>query len=136
MSSTPRPVTGADVPRQRHEPGPDALARLVDGLEELAAQPPEVWRGELRARLAQVRTLLAEESPGPDDWLQARRSTVLRERNALLDRVTATRRQVLVDDVDRAAYEVRRLAACVRRHLQRVNDVVWDEVEFEVGGSE
>lgn len=138
MDSVPK--TGGGAGWQSHpvgHRGPDAVDRLVAGLEHLAGQPPQAWRAEFVDRLALVRTLLAEESPGPADWLQSRRSMLLRERNALLDRITATRLGVLAaDDVDRVIHDVQRLAACVRRHLQKVSDVAWDEVEFEVGGSE
>ncbi|MBE7324058.1 hypothetical protein IEQ44_05280 [Nocardioides sp. Y6] len=132
-------TTGGTAPEQPHDGHrrPDAVDDLVAGLEGLSGRPPKVWRRELLDRLDRTRTLLVEESQGPDDWLQARRSSLLRERNSLLDRITLTRHRVIgTDDVDRVAYDVRRLAACLRRHLQRVNDVAWDEVELEVGGSE
>lgn len=131
------PTSSGGTPRPGGGQGTDALDALVADLEDLAARPPHVWRRELLERLDRARTLLASESREPDDWLQARRSTLLRERNALLDRITVTRHRVMgEEDVDRVAYDVRRLAACLRRHLQRVSDVAWDEVEFEVGGSD
>lgn len=131
------PTSSGGTPRPGDGQGTDALDALVADLEDLAARPPHIWRRELLERLDRARTLLASESREPDDWLQARRSTLLRERNALLDRITVTRHRVMgEEDVDRVAYDVRRLAACLRRHLQRVSDVAWDEVEFEVGGSD
>lgn len=113
------------------------LKGLVADLAGLVARPDAEWRGELVARLGHVRTLLADEASGPADWLQARRSTLVRERDALLDRVDDTRLVVLgADDLDQALHAVQRLVARVRHHLQRVSDVAWDEVEYEVGGSE
>lgn len=137
MGTVPTSSGGTPRPHGGDSLGPDAVDELTDGLEGLSGEPAYVWRRVLLERLDRTRTLLATESRGPDDWLQARRSTLMRERNALLDRITVTRHRVIgEEDVDRVAYEVRRLAARVRRHLQRVSDVAWDEVEFEVGGSE
>jgi hypothetical protein len=38
--------------------------------------------------------------------------------------------------VDRVREELRRLVADIARHVQRINDLVYDEVELELGGSE
>ena len=112
------------------------LARLVDDLERLAPGPLPIWRTAVLRRLGDVRDMLVRETPGPCDWLAARRDGAYRERVVLLDRISNQRLQVLgVEDVDRVSYDLRRLVADVRRHLQRVRDLAYDEVEYEVGGS-
>ncbi len=35
-----------------------------------------------------------------------------------------------------SARELRRLVADISRHMQRLNDLVYDDVEIELGGSE
>ena len=83
--------------------------------------------------LRRLEALLLDEPAGPDDWLQARRACVLRERDRLRDRVRTLRAQ---GPAAVAPTELRRLEADVAHHLQRVSDLAYDEVEFEVGGSE
>ena len=39
-------------------------------------------------------------------------------------------------DVERVRRELRRLVADIARHMQRLNDLVYDDVEIELGGSE
>ncbi|GGD12706.1 hypothetical protein [Nocardioides daphniae] len=138
MSKSGAGALDPSIPVQRQAPdSADALTRAIADLDRLADGPLGVWRATLLARLDEVRELLVVESPGPVDWLEARRSVAVRERNVLLDRLTVQRHQVLgVEDVDRTSYEVRRLVADVRRHLQRLHDIAYDEVEFEAGGSE
>jgi hypothetical protein len=96
------------------------------------------WRWTVRQRMAGVRDALMGEGGDPEDgWLAARGGTAFRERNALLGRVSALGPQVLENpDVERVRAELRRLVADIRRHMQRVNDLVYDDVELELGGSE
>jgi hypothetical protein len=96
------------------------------------------WRWTVRQRMAGVRDALMGEAGDPEDgWLAARGGTAFRERNALLGRVSALGPQVLENpDVERVRAELRRLVADIRRHMQRVNDLVYDDVELELGGSE
>jgi hypothetical protein len=115
-----------------------AMTRLEHVLEHYAQSTPlSVWRWAVLQRMNAVREVLVAETAVPPDWLEARRSSALRERNSLLDRMTVLRFRVLADcDVDRATYDMRRLVVDVRHHLQRLNDIAYDEVEGEVGGSE
>ena len=96
------------------------------------------WRWTVRQRMAAVRDALAGEAGDPEDgWLAARGGTAFRERNILLGRMSALGPQVLENpDVDRVRAELRRLVADIGRHVQRLNDLVYDDVELELGGSE
>jgi hypothetical protein len=39
-------------------------------------------------------------------------------------------------DVERVRSELRRLVSDISRHMQRRNDLMYDDVEIELGGSE
>lgn len=102
------------------------------------------WRWTMRQRMAAVREALVEEvPPAPegaatgDGWLAARGGSAFRERNALLMRLGTLGTRVLEDpDVGAVRAEVARLVADVGRHVQKVNDLAYDAVEMELGGSE
>jgi hypothetical protein len=96
------------------------------------------WRWTVRQRMAAVRDVLVGEAGDPQDgWLAARGGRSFRERNLLLGRMSELGPQVLESpDVDRVRVELRRLVADIARHLQRLNDLAYDEVEIELGGSE
>ena len=100
------------------------------------------WRWTVRQRMAAVRDALIGESgnepSGQDDgWLAARGGSAFRERNVLLARLSALGPPVLESpDVEAIRIEVKRLASDVGRHLQRLHDLAYDEVEMELGGSE
>ena len=96
------------------------------------------WRWTVRQRMAGVRDALAgERGHSEDGWLAARGGRAYRERNQLLGRISALGPQVLENpDVERVRAELRRLVKDVSRHVQRLNDLVYDEVELELGGSE
>ena len=96
------------------------------------------WRWTVRQRMAAVRDALIGEVGNPDDgWLAARGGTAFRERNMLLGRMIDIGPQVLESpDVEAVRIEVKRLLADIGRHMQRLNDLAYDEVELELGGSE
>ncbi len=96
------------------------------------------WRWTVRQRMAGVRDVLAGEAGDPEDgWLAARGGRAFRERNVLLGRMSELGPQVLESpDVERIRSELRRLVADIGRHVQRLNDLVYDDVELELGGSE
>ena len=99
---------------------------------------PDSWRRSVRQQLAGVRDLLLSESAQHEDtWLAARGETMLRQRNALLARFSILDARVLeAEDVMLVCAELKRLLADVAHHVQRVNDLAYDEVEQELGGSD
>jgi len=117
----------------------DALLAL-----EQAIGPPRVgsnignWRFSVRQRLSSVReALIVEETGTSDAWLTARNGAALRERGTLLSRLAALAAEVLErPDLEGPRGELRRLVGDLRRHLQHLNDLAYDEVELELGGGD
>ena len=69
--------------------------------------------------------------------MAARGGSAFRERNALLGRMVDLGPMVLESpDVEAIRLELKRLLADIGRHMQRLNDIAYDEVEMEIGGSE
>ena len=121
----------------------DPLRELSAALESQrrSATPDAVsgtWRWRVRQQLAGIRDVLACESTWQQDtWLAARGDAILRERNALLARLSVLGSQVLSSaDVASLRRDLHRLRTDVAHHLQRRHDLAYDEVEYEVGGSE
>jgi hypothetical protein len=120
------------------------MTTAMQGLQQALEAPrrPGVplgnWRWAVRQRMAAVRdALLAETGHGVEGWLAAREIGLLRERNTLLGRLSALGPQVLENpDVDEVRTDLHRLLVDVSHHVQRVNDLAYDEVELELGGSE
>lgn len=96
------------------------------------------WRWSVRRELVPVRDRLLREHPVRGEaWLSARASRTLRERDELITRLSLLASEVLVTDrVDDVADQLSRLLADIARHQQRVDDLAWDDVELEIGGSE
>jgi hypothetical protein len=119
---------------------PMALQALDQSLDapRRAGIPLGNWRWVVRQRMVAVRDeLLGEKAGSKDGWLAARGGAAFRERNALLSRLSALSAQVLeTPDVETTRMELKRLVVDVNRHLQRLNDIAYDEVEMEIGGSE
>ena len=119
---------------------PLALQALDQSLDapRRAGVPLGNWRWMIRQRMGAVRDeLLGETAGSKDGWLAARGGAAFRERNALLSRLTELSAQVLeTPDVEATRMELKRLVADVNRHMQRLNDIAYDEVEMEIGGSE
>ena len=118
----------------------DALKRLDCALD--APRRPGIplgnWRWVVRQRMAAVRDALAGETAGSEDgWLAARGGSAFRERNALLSRLAILAPRVLeTPDPETTRLELKRLVVDISRHLQRLNDLAYDEVELELRGSE
>ena len=67
----------------------------------------------------------------------ARGGAAIRERNALLDRLTALGPPVLESpEVEQVRVDLKRLLTDIAHHFQRLHDLAYDEVELELGGSE
>lgn len=132
---------------RRQEPAISTSTALTEALHALAAAakaprregaPTTSWRWSVRQRMASVRdALMQENSASGDGWLAARGGVAFRERNTLLARLGDLGTQVLEDpDIEHLLADIGRLVTDVSHHLQRVNDLAYDEVEMELGGSE
>ena len=119
---------------------PAALQSLDHALD--APRRPGIplgnWRWVVRQRMGAVRDALVGEAAGSDDgWLAARGGSAFRERNALLGRLSTLGPEILeTPDVEATRLELKRLLVDIQRHVQRLNDLAYDEVELELGGSE
>ena len=118
----------------------DALRALDHALDAPrgAGVPLGNWRWSVRQRLVIVRDRLVAETMGSQDgWLAARGGAAFRERNALLARLSILGPQILeTPDIEGTRIELKRLLMDIQRHVQRLNDLAYDEVELELGGSE
>lgn len=119
------------------------MVEALRGLEQAIVPPrPGVplgnWRWSLRQRLAAVRDALVDENPSAaDGWLAARGGQAFRERGQLIARLTQLADAALVaPDPEALRQELRRLIGDIGRHVQRLNDLVYDAVELELGGEE
>jgi hypothetical protein len=119
---------------------PLALQALDHSLDapRRAGIPLGNWRWVVRQRMGAVRDeLLGEKAGSKDGWLAARGGAAFRERNALLARLSALSAQVLeTPDVEATRMDLKRLVVDINRHMQRLNDIAYDEVAMEIGGSE
>ncbi len=116
------------------------LEHALLGLQQALDAPRRhyVWRRLVRHRMAAVAQALTREVARESDaWLAAREQTVRRERDALLRRLGSLGRQVLDSpDVEPVRTELQRLVGDLEHHRQRLNDLVYDSVSLELGGSE
>ncbi len=125
-------------------PTSTAMNTAITGLAAAAQQPlregapTTSWRWSVRQTMAAVRDALMQENSGSDDgWLAARGGAAFRERNTLLARLGDLGTRALEDpDVAAVRADVGRLVTDVSRHVQRINDLAYDEVELELGGEE
>jgi hypothetical protein len=113
----------------------------VDGLERALQSPPsfqQSWRDIVRHRARQVADALTAESPvARESWLSARAGHLDRERNRLLARLSVLGSLLCEStDLDQVRDSLSRLALDVRHHHQRMNDMAYDELALDVGGSE
>lgn len=100
--------------------------------------PTGSWWGLVREHLTGLRDALVSEAEQPEDgWLAARGGTILRERNALVHRLSTLGSDLLDSpEIDTVRVEIKRLIADVGHHVQRLHDLAYDAVELELGGSE
>lgn len=96
------------------------------------------WRWSVKQRLVAVRDRLVAETLGPQDgWLAARGGAAFRERNSLLTRLSVLTPAVLEEhDAEEVRRDLKRLVIDIARHVQHVHDLVYDDVEMELGGEE
>ena len=116
------------------------LEHAIQGLRQAVDTPRRhhMWRWLVRNRLSAVKDSLgSDQHPGGEAWLAAREFSLLRERNVLLQDLAAIGPPVLEDpDVERVHTDLLRLMDRLERYRQRANDLVYDSVSLELGGSE
>lgn len=120
---------------QAHE----TLSAAIGGLTLALDAPADAgWAWRVRQRMVAVREALLTDPGGwPDGWLAARAGRMVRHRDQLLIRVRDLGRRVVEDGDDQEVRaELLRLITDLEHHQQRLNDLVWDAVELELGGSE
>jgi hypothetical protein len=116
------------------------LEHAIIGLQHAVNAPRRhlTWRRLVRNRMAGVREALTRELPREGDaWLAARELTLRRERDVLLRRLSTLGSLVLeAPDLETVRSDLDRLVADLEHHRQRLNDLVYDSVSLELGGSE
>lgn len=116
------------------------LDHALVGLEQALDRPRrhQMWRWLVRHRVGAVLEALAgEKFRSADAWLECRQSTLVRERDALSLKLDHLAGQILdVTDVEPVCAELHRMLTELGRHRQRLNDLVYDTVALELGGSE
>lgn len=114
-----------------------SLAQAIDA-PRVPGTPLGNWRWTVRQRMAAVREGLARETAeAPDGWLAARETTVLRDRNALITRLSVLGQDVLESpEVEQVRRDLKRLFTDIQHYRQKVHDLAYDAVEIELGGSE
>ncbi len=116
------------------------LEHALIGLRQALEAPRRygTWRRLVRNRMASVQAALARDwVRGGDAWLTAREATLQRERDVLGQRLATLGRSVLdAPDVAEMRVELGRLLADLEHHRQRINDLVYDSVGLELGGSD
>ena len=116
------------------------LEHAILGLEQALRTPRRhhAWRWLVRHRMAAVRDALTHEPlRDGDGWLAAREGSLQRDRAALVARLALLGPRVLEDpDVEVVRVELQRMVGDLERHRQKLNDLVYDAVSLELGGSE
>jgi hypothetical protein len=117
------------------------LAHALDGLERALLTPPRLqqsWRYLVKQRLNWVDAALASDaSPDAEPWLQPRLEGLHRERARLMGRTSLLASTICeAVDLEPVRESLARLVHDLERYQQRVNDVAYDAVDMDVGGSE
>jgi len=116
------------------------LEHAILGLQQALDTPKRHhdWRWLVRHRMAAVKNALSQEQTREGDaWLAAREVVLHRDRNSLLRRLGALGPLVLdAPDIEQVRTQLARLVVDLEHHRQRLNDLVYDSVSLELGGSE
>jgi hypothetical protein len=116
------------------------LDHAIVGLEQALEKPPrqQTWRLLVRQRLAAVvEALGGENTRAADAWLACRQSRLVRERETLSIKLDRLAGQVVDSaDVEPLRVELKRIVGELGRYRQRLNDLLYDSVALELGGSE
>jgi vacuolar-type H+-ATPase subunit D/Vma8 len=117
------------------------LAHALDGLEKALRTPPRLqqsWRYLVKQRLTWVEAALAADpQQETDPWLEPRLAQLQRERVRLRSHVSLIA-STICDATDLAPVResLARLVHDLEHYQQRVNDLAYDAVDLDVGGSE
>jgi hypothetical protein len=116
------------------------LEHSIIGLDQALDTPRRhhMWRWLVRHRMAGVKDALnREHTRDGDAWLAPRQMNLTRERDSLLKRLSDLGPTVLdAPDIEPVRRELKRLVHDLEHHRQRLNDLVYDTVSLELGGSE
>lgn len=117
------------------------LEQAVVGLDQALASPAtphQSWRNAVQERVSAVQeALTAERATAADTWLDARVTHLRRERDLLLARLSVLGATVSdATDIETVRQSLHRLVVDLHHHQQRVNDLAYDAVAMEVGGSD
>lgn len=112
------------------------LNEALDGPRLPGALAP--WRHAVDEQLGSLFDCLTREGPVANEgWLADRSLTLRRERNALLGRISGlSARLGHTPESDLIRMELKRFLVDCNHHVQKLHDLAYDDVEFEVGGSE
>ncbi|QLQ09268.1 MAG: hypothetical protein HZY75_01345 [Nocardioidaceae bacterium] len=115
----------------------DGLDHAIHDLESaLDANPQQTWRHVVHQRIASVHDALMHERMRSDEsWQAAREGHLRREQRRLAARLD-TLRSAAENAPERYAGEIRRLLTDLEHHRQRINDLAYDSVAMDLGGSE
>lgn len=116
------------------------LDHAIMGLDQALDRPRrhQMWRWLVRHRISAVLdALTAENMRASDAWLASRQNGLQRDREALLLKLDHLAGQVVdAADVEPVRTDLKRIVAELGRHRQRLNDLLYDSVALDLGGSE
>lgn len=116
------------------------LNQAIVGLDQALERPRrhQMWRWLVRHRVAGVHEALADEQTrAADAWLTPRETALAHERDLLLHKLNGLSNQIAESpDVEPVLGDLKRLLIELERHSQKLNDLVYDGVALELGGSE
>ena len=113
----------------------------IQSLELALHSPPrfrQSWCHIVRQRVDDLAEVLTCESPvAVDSWLAARVGHLERERRGLLSRLSVLATMLTEgSDPEMLRDRFHRFVRDVRHHHQRLNDLAYDALALDVGGSE
>ena len=116
----------------------EAAVRSLHEAPRIPAQLHPSWEGSLRSHLEQLTdTLVNESAVAMDAWLAARVGRLDRERKRLLVRLNVLASTLAeATDPEPLRDALARLSRDVQHHRQRVNDLAYDDLAIDLGGSE
>lgn len=115
------------------------LEQAIVGLEQVLTNPPSTtWNQVVRQRVHSVHEALRAERTGTgESWLSPRSARLRHERDRLIGRLGALSARVPEQgDQEVIRQDLLRLVHDIQHHHQRVNDLAYDAVAADLGGSE